>query len=1071
MRGKGGVMGKGRAHPSRKHRRRTLAQWNQFKEDCLGVGGKENIPLQPPQATQPPHATPISPRRTRSYASAVKIKPVTVAPRTLTPDAKRVKTLQAKLQVSQQKIQQRDTQLRAARSISRDLNAELALAKPALADATTALAEATTALAVALEHTASLEEANAGAVSKLRVMRRKLRRSQTRACELQLQLSKMRDEDLASLRVRLRYTEIRAADAAQKLSSAIKDAVGEKETHQKELAACRDRMWALEKRCARAPKILARAVEKAEARGRRAASQSTQVRIRRGGVYTSESRALFRMLVKSGCAPAHVGKVTEGIAKLAGAKIHCNVSRRTVGRAILEGGVAAQIQLGFEIHETPCKFSRIVRLSSFTHVLIAVTLSSDGTSHRHEDYMARHLAMKAPSYQPGYDPAEKTHKNRLFGVHSSISKSAEQEFADWKKEIGEIVTIFTESPFAKRHGLTFDIKEFVRKLRGMMGDHASPVIKTAGLWETFRKSIIYGDLGSKVLSMKDPGELLAFLQQENEKKIAALGGRLVWDAMSTAAQDAADEIFVQEMLQTLGKAAHADLPDDVRRAMDFFVRAGCCMHKDLNAVKGGAKAMARAWFEIPGATPPVLLANKANDITLSNMSSDGPRTEPEKHALEVTTRGGIKAVSLAGAIFNNQNDKKGQQDTHRQFFEHQFQYTFNFPDTSNTRYGSNCDGAAELLLYLEKYLEFLLFIKDSKTQRNFNHIELNLYKALCDPPTLSELAVLALYAQSVTHPYMQQVRGPGTEKVNALDLGPLHRQVQKHVAKIAADPNLLISDEADYTLATLDGRMWHEPKVVMAILARKKELPYLPELITAFFEGTLETWMRFTSEFAPGGLIDMSTIEERDLAWMPSTNDANEGALGSFRVCLRDKPSLTMHQYNARALFHRNDTQLFMDALFTEEEDMQYLRQKAREIDASGLSKLRKEANAIHKQRLVDEKRQKDADREKKKQDRASQLAGVSMVLDKVKLRKMNNADLKQQINLHYNLKSKSDRLPPAKSSLTNKVKMLEALDDAINHFLTLPTISRSVSTLDVVANNVHITVEDGWDSDGMDDT
>lgn len=97
---------------------------------------------------------------------------------------------------------------------------------------------------------------------------------------------------------------------------------------------------------------------------------------------------------------------------------------------------------------------------------------------------------------------------------------------------------------------------------------------------------------------------------------------------------------------------------------------------------------------------------------------------------------------------------------------------------------------------------------------------------------------------------------------------------------------------------------------------------------------------------------------------MPSKNNTNEGALGLFRVCLRDKPSLTVHQCNARALFHRNDTQLFMDAMLTEEEDMQYLRQKAREIDASGLAKQQKAITTIHKhwQCIVDERREKDAD-------------------------------------------------------------------------------------------------------------
>lgn len=95
--------------------------------------------------------------------------------------------------------------------------------------------------------------------------------------------------------------------------------------------------------------------------------------------------------------------------------------------------------------------------------------------------------------------------------------------------------------------------------------------------------------------------------------------------------------------------------------------------------------------------------------------------------------------------------------------------------------------------------------------------------------------------------YLKRVRGPGTEKINILDLRPLHHQIQEHVAKISADPDLLISDEADYTRATLDGKIWHQPHIVMVILVRKKDLPYLAEVIRAFFEGTLETWTHFTS--------------------------------------------------------------------------------------------------------------------------------------------------------------------------------------------------------------------------------
>jgi len=54
--------------------------------------------------------------------------------------------------------------------------------------------------------------------------------------------------------------------------------------------------------------------------------------------------------------------------------------------------------------------------------------------------------------------------------------------------------------------------------------------------------------------------------------------------------------------------------------------------------------------------------------------------------------------------------------------------------------------------------------------------------------------------------------------------------------------------------------------------------PHICGLLTAFFKGAEETWKQFTSEFTPGGLIDQSTAEEKEPAWMPATNDINEGA-------------------------------------------------------------------------------------------------------------------------------------------------------------------------------------------------
>ena len=113
----------------------------------------------------------------------------------------------------------------------------------------------------------------------------------------------------------------------------------------------------------------------------------------------------------------------------------------------------------------------------------------------------------------------------------------------------------------------------------------------------------------------------------------------------------------------------------------------------------------------------------------------------------------------------------------------------------------------------------------------------------------------------------------------------------------------------------------------------------MKQALVAFCKGAHETWKRFTSEYTPGGLIDEATQEERDLAWMPSTNDVNEGALGQFRVMIRRQPQLTLLQYNACTMFARNNTAAFMDEMFTEDTH-KYVQELARQKDTSEKDRL-----------------------------------------------------------------------------------------------------------------------------------
>jgi hypothetical protein len=67
------------------------------------------------------------------------------------------------------------------------------------------------------------------------------------------------------------------------------------------------------------------------------------------GTYSAESRHLARLLTKAGCSREYVGSVIQAVCQSAGITVKGKMSRRTVSRAILEGGIAAKIQLGYEV--------------------------------------------------------------------------------------------------------------------------------------------------------------------------------------------------------------------------------------------------------------------------------------------------------------------------------------------------------------------------------------------------------------------------------------------------------------------------------------------------------------------------------------------------------------------------------------------------------------------------------------------------------------------------------------------------------------------------------------------------
>ncbi|KAJ7165258.1 hypothetical protein C8R46DRAFT_1035863 [Mycena filopes] len=202
-------------------------------------------------------------------------------------------------------------------------------------------------------------------------------------------------------------------------------------------------------------------------------------------------------------------------------------------------------------------------------------------------------------------------------------------------------------------------------------------------------------------------------------------------------------------------------------------------------------------------------------------------------------------------------------------------------------------------------------MRDRKGSRLFTNDEKNVYDGLMDAATNTELAVLAAYGQSISRPYLSQVRGAGSEDKNLLDLGPLHERVKAQCCAVIADPDLLLAPGASHVKGSMNGRVWDNPEIMYKIQTIEATLPRICESLVVFFTGALETWLRFSEDYAEGGTIANLTPKQRECAHMPTTNDRSEGTLGERRTGSWHAPNMTLHQHNARKMYKRNNTRCY----------------------------------------------------------------------------------------------------------------------------------------------------------------
>ena len=611
-----------------------------------------------------------------------------------------------------------------------------------------------------------------------------------------------------------------------------------------------------------------------------------------------------------------------------------------------------------------------------------------------------------------------------------VNHKTSTQLENWLTLFDDIATIHNTSPSGSKNPITVD--EILRKVTGYSGDHAADQKKLAKEFYERKREAVVSAHGTKAMMSRPAEEVQEVLTEKFMDVLRSAGGWESWGELSAEDQLRQMEDLIKETECHFGELDLAELPEFECRIELLFAWSGCSMHKDLNIFKAGAVRLAEFWREEDLDGPVKLLSREQEEVLASKEGTDDDGDK--------AGGGAVKLASLIGALVNNREEGKGCFEEFRTYTYDHVGKVMTFPDTSNVRYQCYGDAAAEIIQHPDLYTDFI-------NQRGMmkkgaagpNHMESNILKGLADPITMTEMAVLTLYHESVSKPYARQVRGLANEYKNALDLGPLHSDLEAHCSAIAENPAILLGNNVTYETGAFYGTPWDQA-VIDHILSIRNQLPHLDRALVAFFEGACEKWPAFTEEFAPDSESSKMTAEEKALSFRFATNDHCEGGCSMCKGWSRRAPTMTTHQKNARLQVQLNGPGLLEFSHHLGEDDHAFTRHKAREIDAAKLPLKERNAQAVADRKAAEEERKgaekRASRREERKAEESEMLEVFEPILDLDQFRSFpetqpKNYHLRQQL-VWLRVVGGDKDLPAGLFTSMNKGRMKELIIGAL---------------------------------------
>ncbi|KAJ3991330.1 hypothetical protein F5050DRAFT_1581585 [Lentinula boryana] len=187
-----------------------------------------------------------------------------------------------------------------------------------------------------------------------------------------------------------------------------------------------------------------------------------------------------------------------------------------------------------------------------------------------------------------------------------INYTSETQLAGWIDTIEDIWHLLFESGMCSEE----DARVFWNLVTGFHSDHAADQKKLFELLQKWKECCDCELRSERVIKRLTDLEYACLIFQGSQLLIENIGGPAAWEAMPVAViskRTAQLEVMKHQIICDIGEAEYAKLAETEKAEVDFFLWAGCCMHKEMNAFKGGCVGFDNFWKAHPELAPPKLL--------------------------------------------------------------------------------------------------------------------------------------------------------------------------------------------------------------------------------------------------------------------------------------------------------------------------------------------------------------------------------------------------------------------------------------------------------------------------------